>query len=71
MELQELIEGYYAREKNEWRRTAWATAQILSCLTGTVVTVSELLPEMFPSKPWTPEKVKKELAELKKRLKIE
>lgn len=46
------------------------TAEIVSYLIGKRVEISDLLPEMFPPKVWTKAEVKKELADLKKRLKI-
>lgn len=39
-------------------------------MTGKNITVSDLLPEMFPPKVWTKEEVRRELDELKERLKI-
>jgi len=68
VELQELIEGYREREKNEWFRTAWLASRIVSHIVQKKVNVSDLLPEMFPPKVWTKAEVKKELDALKKRL---
>jgi rRNA-processing protein FCF1 len=65
------VEAYAEREKKEWFRTAWLASQIVSYIIGKRVEISDLLPEMFPAKVWTKEEVKKELDELKKRLKIE
>jgi len=48
----------------------WAVAEIVSHLVGTRITVSDLLPEMFPPKVWTKEEIAKELKALKKRLNI-
>jgi len=58
------------REKKEWYRTAWLAAQIVSCLSGKRIRISDLLPSLFPEKILTKEEVKKELEDLKKRLKI-
>lgn len=71
VELQERIDAYIERDKKEWFRTAWLASQIVSYLIGKKVEVSDLLPDMFPAKIWTKEEIKKELDELKKRLKIE
>lgn len=68
--MQERVEAYEAREKKEWFRTAWLASQIVSFMTGKEVEVSDLLPVMFPPKEWTKEEVKKELAEIKRELKI-
>lgn len=70
MELRERIEAYVERDKKEWFRTAWLASQIVSYLTGKIIEISDLLPDMFPAKVWTREEVKKELDDLKKRLKI-
>ena len=70
MELQERVEAYEAREKKEWFRIGWAVAEIVSYIAGKRITISDLLPEMFPPKVWTEEEVKKELEEIKKELKI-
>jgi hypothetical protein len=70
LELQERIEAYEERERKEWFRTAWMTAEIISYLIGERVEISDLLPEMFPPKVWTKEEVKRELDEIKKELKI-
>ena len=71
MELQERVEAYAERERKEWFRTAWLASKIVSYLAGKRIEISDLLPEMFPAKVWTKEEVKKELNDLKKRLKIE
>jgi hypothetical protein len=71
VELGERIEADDAREKREWFRTAWLASQIVSYLVGKPVAISDLLPEMFPAKVWTKAEIKKELAELKKILKME
>jgi len=42
----------------------------VSHIGGKRITISDLLPEMFPAKVWTEEDVKKELADIKKELKI-
>lgn len=70
MELQERAEAYNERERKEWFRTGWQTAEIISHIIGKRVLISDLLPEMFPPKVWTEEEVKKELAEIKRELKI-
>lgn len=70
MELRERIEAHEAREKKTWFMIGWAVAEIVSHLIGKRVTVSDLLPEIFPPKVWTKKEVKKELKALKKRLKI-
>lgn len=70
MELLERIRAYEQKERKEWFRTAWMTAEIVSRLAGERITISDLLPEMFPAKVWTKKEVKKELAEIKKELKI-
>lgn len=72
--MQERIDAYEEkekkREKKEWFRTAWLASQIVSFMTGKNIEISDLLPEMFPAKVWTEEEIKKELAEIKKELKI-
>lgn len=68
--MRERIEAYEKREKTEWFRTAWLASQIVSYIVGKRVEVSDLLPEMFPPKVWTEKEIKKELAEIKKELKI-
>jgi len=70
VELRERIEAHAEREKNEWFRTAWLASRIVSYLVGKKISVSDLLPEMFPAKVWTKEEIKKELDDLKKRLKV-
>jgi len=70
VELQERVEAYEERDKKEWFRTAWLAAQIVSHIVQKRVSISDLLPEMFPEKIWTKEEIKKELDDLKKRLKI-
>jgi hypothetical protein len=70
VELKERVEAYEEKERKEWFRTAWMTAEIVSHLIGQRVEISDLLPEMFPAKVWTREEVKKELKEIKKELKI-
>jgi hypothetical protein len=42
----------------------------VSYLVGKRITISDLLPELFPAKVWTKEEIKKELDELKKSLGI-
>jgi len=66
--LTERIEANEAKERKEWFRTAWLAAEIVSYLAGKRITISDLLPDMFPGKVWTKEEVKKELDDLKKRL---
>jgi len=68
--LTERIEGNKARERKEWFRTAWLASKIVSFLVGKEITISDLLPDMFPGKVWTKAEIKKELKDLKKRLKI-
>ena len=46
----------------------WAVAEIVSHLVGKRITISDLLPEMFPPKIWTKEEIKKELDDLKHEL---
>ena len=70
MELRERIEAYGEKERKEWFRTAWMTAEIVSYLIGKRVEISDLLPEMFPAKVWTKKEIKKELDGIKKELKI-
>lgn len=48
----------------------WAVAQIVSHIVQKRVTISDLLPDMFPEKVWTEEEIKRELDEIKKELKI-
>jgi len=73
--LTEKIEAYEEKERKrdrkEWFRTGWMTAEIVSYLIGKRVEISDLLPEMFPAKIWTKEEIKRELDEIKKELKIE
>lgn len=68
--MTERIKAYDEKEKKEWFRTAWLASKIVSFLIGKVVSVSDLLPEMFPPKVWTRAEIKKELKELKKSLNI-
>lgn len=70
MELRERIEAHNKRERKEWFRTAWLASRMISYMTGKEVDISDLLPEMFPAKVWTKEEIKKELDDLKKRLKV-
>ena len=70
MELRDRIEAYAEKERKEWFRTAWMTAEIVSYLIGKRVEISDLLPEMFPAKVWTKKEVKRELDGIKKELKI-
>jgi hypothetical protein len=42
----------------------------VSYLVGKPISISDLLPEIFPAKIWTKEEIKKELDELKKSLNI-
>lgn len=70
MELRERIEAYQEKERKEWFRTAWMTAEIVSYLIGKRVEISDLLPEMFPAKVWTKKEIKRELDGIKKELKI-
>ena len=70
MELLERHAAYEEREKKEWLRIGWLASKIVSYLVGKNVTISDLLPEIFPEKILTREEIKKELKELRKRLKI-
>jgi len=70
VELRDRIEAYAEKERKEWFRTAWMTAEIVSYLIGKRVEISDLLPEMFPAKVWTKKEVKRELDGIKKELKI-
>lgn len=68
--MKERIEANTEKERKEWFRTAWLAAEIVSYLSGKRITISDLLPEMFPGKEWTKKEIKEELKDLKKRLKI-
>lgn len=75
LELRERIEAFQEtvkkKERSEWFRTAWLASRIVSYISQKPVSVSDLMPEMFPEKVWTKDEVKKELNALKKRLRIE
>ena len=62
----DLIEGYDARKKDELEIRAWGIATLINYLTGNKVTISKLLPEMFPPKVLTKEEHKKAFDEVKK-----
>lgn len=68
--MTERLNAYAEKEKKEWFRTAWLASQIVSYMRGQEISVSDLLPEMFPAKVWTEEEIKKELKELKESLNI-
>lgn len=68
--MRERIEAHEAREKKTWFMIGWAVAEIVSYIAGKRITISDLLPEMFPPKVWTEEEIKRELKEIKKELKI-
>ncbi|MCK4820847.1 hypothetical protein KA005_34090 [bacterium] len=68
VELAERIRAYDEKEKKEWFRTAWLASKIVSYLRGKSISVSDLLPEMFPPKEWTQVEIDKELKELKESL---
>jgi hypothetical protein len=70
------IEAYNAREKAEWFRLAWFTSLILKpyIKEGYDIEPEDLLPNEFRKKPkkvMTKKEAKKELKELRKRLKVE
>ena len=66
----ERIEAYEAKEKKLWFMIGWAVAEIVSYIAGKRITISDLLPEIFPAKVWTKKEIKRELDEIKKELKI-
>ncbi len=73
-ELADRVEAFReaaeAKDKAEWFRTAWLASRIVSYQQGREISVSDLLPEMFPGKVWTKKKVKEGLTALKKELGI-
>jgi hypothetical protein len=75
-ELRLAIEAFNEKEKAEWFRLAWFTSFLLKPYVkeGHDIEPEDLLPNEFktkPKRPMTKKEVKKELRELKKRLKVE
>jgi hypothetical protein len=72
LELRIVAEALSERERREWQRFAWLGAIFINCFSKKKVRPQDLVPEAFERerRRVTKEEAKRELEDLKKRLRI-